>query len=318
MKIFLAGHNGMVGRAINKLLLKDKNNQIITESRSKLDLTNQKQVKEFISLRKPDVVIIAAAKVGGIHANNSLPAEFIYENTMIQNNLIHQSFINGVKKLLFLGSSCIYPKEANQPMNENSLLSGQLEETNEPYAIAKIAGIKTCESYNRQYGADFRSIMPTNLYGPFDNFHPKNSHVVPALIRRFHEAKINDLEEVFIWGDGSPLREFLHVDDMAKASLYILGLKKAEYFKNVHPTLSHINVGSGEEISIKDLAYIVSKIVKYNGVIKFDTTKPNGTKRKLLDTKKINSMGWSPTIRLEEGLVGTYKWYLGNNSSLIK
>jgi nucleoside-diphosphate-sugar epimerase len=315
MKLFLAGHNGMVGRSIHKILKDEFEYEIITESRSNLDLTNQKEVKDFLTIKKPDAVIIAAAKVGGIHANNTYPANFIYENIMIQNNLIHESYVSGIKKILFLGSSCIYPKDAQQPMKESYLLTGKLEETNEPYAIAKIAGIKTCESYNRQYGVDYRSIMPTNLYGPYDNFHPMNSHVVPALIRRFHEAKINNDKEILIWGDGSPLREFLHVDDMARASIFILGLSKTDYKNKVDDMLSHINIGSGEEISIKNLAYLVAKTVGYDGQIKFDTTKPNGTKRKLLDTYKINSMGWKPLIKLEQGLLDTYKWYLANISS---
>ena len=315
MKLFLAGHNGMVGRSIHKILKDEFEYEIITESRSNLDLTNQKEVKDFLTIKKPDAVIIAAAKVGGIHANNTYPANFIYENIMIQNNLIHESYVSGIKKILFLGSSCIYPKDAQQPMKESYLLTGKLEETNEPYAIAKIAGIKTCESYNRQYGVDYRSIMPTNLYGPYDNFHPMNSHVVPALIRRFHEAKINNDKEILIWGDGSPLREFLHVDDMARASIFILGLSKTDYKNKVDDMLSHINIGSGEEISIKNLAYLVARTVGYDGQIKFDTTKPNGTKRKLLDTYKINSMGWKPLIKLEQGLLDTYKWYLANISS---
>lgn len=315
MKLFLAGHNGMVGRSIHRILKDEFEYEIITESRSNLDLTNQKEVKDFLTMKKPDAVIIAAAKVGGIHANNTYPANFIYENIMIQNNLIHESYVSGIKKILFLGSSCIYPKDAQQPMKESYLLTGKLEETNEPYAIAKIAGIKTCESYNRQYGVDYRSIMPTNLYGPYDNFHPMNSHVVPALIRRFHEAKINNDKEILIWGDGSPLREFLHVDDMARASIFILGLSKTDYKNKVDDMLSHINIGSGEEISIKNLAYLVAKTVGYDGHIKFDTTKPNGTKRKLLDTYKINSMGWKPLIKLEQGLIDTYKWYLANISS---
>ena len=315
MKLFLAGHNGMVGRSIHKILKDEFEYEIITESRSNLDLTNQKEVKDFLTIKKPDAVIIAAAKVGGIHANNTYPANFIYENIMIQNNLIHESYVSGIKKILFLGSSCIYPKDAQQPMKESYLLTGKLEETNEPYAIAKIAGIKTCESYNRQYGVDYRSIMPTNLYGPYDNFHPMNSHVVPALIRRFHEAKINKDKEILIWGDGSPLREFLHVDDMARESIFILRLSKTDYKNKVDDMLSHINIGSGEEISIKNLAYLVARTVGYDGQIKFDTTKPNGTKRKLLDTYKINSMGWKPLIKLEQGLLDTYKWYLANISS---
>lgn len=312
MKLFLAGHNGMVGRSIHKILKEEYEYEIITESKSNLDLTNQKEVKDFLTIKKPDALIIAAAKVGGIHANNIYPANFIYENIMIQNNLIHESYLSGIKKILFLGSSCIYPKDAQQPMKESYLLTGRLEETNEPYAIAKIAGIKTCESYNRQYGVDYRSIMPTNLYGPYDNFHPMNSHVVPALIRRFHEAKINNDKEILIWGDGSPLREFLHVDDMARASIFVLGLSKIDYKNKVDDMLSHINIGSGEEISIKNLANLVAKTVGYDGQIRFDTTKPNGTKRKLLDTCKINSMGWKPLIKLEQGLLDTYKWYLAN------
>lgn len=312
----------MVGRAINRILQKKfffgKSAIVVTASRQELDLTNQKDVSNFFINQKPDIVIIAAARVGGIYANNTFPAEFIYENLMIQNNLIHASYLNNVQKLLFLGSSCIYPKLANQPMLEDDLLSGKLEPTNEPYAIAKIAGIKMCESYNRQYSLDYRSVMPTNLYGPWDNFHPENSHVVPGLIRRFHEAKIQNKKNVVIWGTGKPMREFLHVDDMASASLYVLGLKDNIYKSNTKPMLSHINVGSSEEISIADLAKMISKIIEYQGDIKFDTSKKDGPPRKLMNSQRIEDMGWKPSIKLEEGIAETYKWYLQNINNYNK
>lgn len=312
MKIFIAGHNGMVGSAILNLLKKDESVEIVTRNRDELDLSDQSRVLDFLSTESPDSIIIAAAKVGGINANNKFPAEFLYQNLMIQNNLIHGSYLSGIKKLLFLGSSCIYPKNANQPIKEDYLLTGKLESTNEPYAIAKIAGIKMCESYNRQYGLDYRSIMPTNLYGERDNFHPSNSHVVPGLIRRFHEAKISNLSNVTIWGDGSPLREFLHVDDMAKASIYVMNLEKSNYEINTEPMLSHINIGSGQELSIKELAYLLKDIINYEGELLFDTSKPNGTMRKFLDSSKINRMGWKAEIDIRHGLKRTYDWYKQN------
>lgn len=315
-KIFVAGHKGMVGSALVSLLERKKV-KIITKEKKKLDLLNQTKVQTFFEKNKIDQVYLAAARVGGINANNSYPAEFIYENLMIQNNVIHSAFLSGVKKLLFLGSSCIYPKNSKQPMKEEELLSGKLEPTNEPYAIAKIAGIKLCESYNRQYGnshgIDYRCIMPTNLYGPGDNYHPENSHVVPGLIRRFHEAKVNNLKSVTIWGTGSPLREFLHVDDMARASIQIMKLDKKKYNKIVKP-MSHINVGSGFEISIKDLAKKIKKVVDFKGKIKFDKSKPNGTLRKLTNVRRLAKIGFKNKIYLEDGLKQAYVDFKDRNS----
>ena len=314
-KIFIAGHNGMVGNAIYNLLLEDYSDQyeVITKSRDELDLTDQNKVKLFFSKSSIDVVIIAAAKVGGIFANNTYPAEFIYENMMIQSNLIHQSYISGIKKLLFLGSSCIYPKDSIQPIKENFLLSGKLEPTNEPYAIAKIAGIKMCESYNRQYGCDFRSIMPTNLYGPGDNYHSENSHVIPALIYRFHEAKKSNLNNVTIWGTGTPKREFLYVDDMARACIHLMNIDKKKYDEHTSLMCSHINVGSGKDISIKELALIIKDVVGFKGNINFDPAKPDGVSRKFLDSKKINSLGFIPDVSLKDGLIKTYQYYIKSN-----
>lgn len=316
MKIYVAGHRGMVGggivRQLEARIAAGENLEILTRTHAQLDLTEQSAVRDFMQSEKPDLVIVAAAKVGGIHANNTYPAEFIYENLMIQNNLIHSAFTVGVEKLLFLGSSCIYPRLAEQPMREDALLTGTLEATNEPYAIAKIAGIKMCESYNRQYGVDYRSVMPTNLYGPGDNFHPENSHVVPALIRRFHEAKNNAAEEVAIWGSGKPFREFLHVDDMAAASLFVLDLDVQTYSANTQPMLSHINVGSSEEVSIGDLAILIGEVVGYQGNITFDSSKPDGAPRKLMDSSRLEKMGWKAGIGLREGLVDAYNWFLGN------
>ena len=316
MKIYVAGHRGMVGSAIVRQLqmriTSGENLEIVTRTHDQLDLTEQSAVRDFMESEKPDVVIVAAAKVGGIHANNTYPAEFIYQNLMIQNNVIHSAYVTGVNRLLFLGSSCIYPRLADQPMREEALLTDTLEPTNEPYAIAKIAGIKLCESYNRQYGVDYRSVMPTNLYGPGDNFHPENSHVVPALIRRFHEAKKNTDSEVLIWGSGSPFREFLHVDDMAAACLFVLELDEETYLANTQPMLSHINVGSGQEVSIGDLALLVSDVVGYSGQISFDISKPDGAPRKLMDSSRLAAMGWSSDIELRAGLVDAYDWFLRN------
>ena len=320
MKIFVAGHRGMVGGAILRNLRARQEAgeplELVLRSHSELDLTNQDEVAYFMYEEAPDAVILAAAKVGGIHANNTYPADFIYENLMIEANVIHQAFSAGVKKLLFLGSSCIYPKFAEQPMREDALLTGPLEPTNEPYAIAKIAGIKLCESYNRQHGVDYRSVMPTNLYGPGDNFHPENSHVLPALIRRFHEAKLSGVEEVEIWGTGTPRREFLHVDDMAEASLFVMDLPRHVYDANTATMLSHVNVGSGSDISILELAELVAKVTGYKGRIVTDPSKPDGTPRKLMDVSRLAEMGWSARIHLEEGVRDTYEWYLQNAASV--
>lgn len=316
MKIYVAGHRGMVGSAIVRQLSQQPNAIIMTRTHKELDLTNQQAVADFMQNEKPDVVILAAAKVGGIHANNTYPAEFIYENLMMECNVIHQAFLAGVQRLLFLGSSCIYPKLAIQPMTEQALLTGALEPTNEPYAISKIAGIKLCESYNRQYGVDYRSVMPTNLYGSHDNFHPDNSHVVPALIRRFHEAKLANSPEVVIWGTGEPMREFLHVDDMASASLFVLDLPVDTYKANTQPMLSHINVGTGSDVTIRQLAETIAKVTAYQGKIVFDTTKPNGAPRKLMDVSRLANMGWTASISLHEGLKNAYEWYLANQTDL--
>ena len=311
-KFYIAGHRGMVGGAITRQLRAAGQTDIVTRTHAELDLTDQLAVREFMRAERPDVVILAAAKVGGIHANNTYPAEFIYENLMIECNVIHQAFEAGVKKLLQLGSSCIYPKAVPQPMREDALLTGTLEPTNEPYAVAKIAGIKLCESYNRQHDVDYRSVMPTNLYGPGDNFHPDNSHVMPALIRRFHDAARDGLAEVVIWGSGSPRREFLHVDDMAAASLFVLNLPKQTYDENTYPMLSHINVGTGVDISILELAQLVAKVTGFTGRISTDPTKPDGAMRKLMDVGRLSQMGWSASIELEQGLTNTYEWYLAN------
>ncbi|MBA97591.1 GDP-L-fucose synthase [Sulfitobacter sp.] len=313
-KIYIAGHRGMVGSAILRQL-QARNNAggaltLITRTHAELDLTDQAAVRDFMAAEAPDVVILAAARVGGIMANNTYPADFIYDNLMIECNVIHQAFAAGVKRLLQLGSSCIYPRNAPQPMAEDALLTGVLEPTNEPYAIAKIAGIKLCESYNRQYGVDYRSVMPTNLYGPGDNFHPQNSHVLPALIRRFHEAAQDDLDEVVIWGTGTPKREFLHVDDMAEASLFVLDLPKDIYAANTQPMLSHINVGTGRDVSIGALAQMVADVTGFKGNLVFDTSKPDGTMRKLMDVSRLTDMGWRARIDLKEGLQETYNWFL--------
>lgn len=312
----MAGHRGMVGSAILRRLDARRTAgapiEVLTRSHVELDLTEQAAVRAFMQAERPDVVILAAAKVGGILANNTYPAEFIYQNLMIQANVIHEAHRAGVARLLQLGSSCIYPKVAPQPMTEDALLTGPLEPTNEPYAVAKIAGIKLCESYNRQYGTDFRSVMPTNLYGPGDNFHPSGSHVLPALIRRFHEARETGQNTVTIWGTGTPLRDFLHVDDMAEASLFVLDLDKATYDANTRPMLSHINVGSGEEISIGDLARVVAGVTGFGGEITFDISKPDGTLRKLMDVSRLARMGWRARIGLAEGIAETYRWFLAN------
>jgi len=310
MKYYVAGHRGMVGGAILRRLEARGETQIVTRTSAELDLTDQAQVADFMAAERPDVVILAAAKVGGIHANNTYPAQFIYENLMIECNVIHQAHAAGVQRLLQLGSSCIYPREAAQPMREDALLTGVLEPTNEPYAVAKIAGIKLCESYNRQYGRDYRSVMPTNLYGPGDNFHPENSHVLPALIRRFHEAAQTGAEEVVLWGTGKPMREFLHVDDMAEASLFVLDLDRATYDANTEPMLSHINVGTGTDVTIRELAEMVAGITGFTGRIVQDTTKPDGTLRKLMDVSRLARMGWQARIGLREGIESTYAWFL--------
>lgn len=311
-KVFVAGHNGMVGSAIVRQLAKRGDAEIITRSRSELNLTSQADVQAFFAEQNIDEVYLAAAKVGGIIANNTYPADFIYENLMIQANIIHAAHMNNVQRLLFLGSSCIYPKLAPQPMTEQALLTGTLEPTNEPYAVAKIAGIKLCESYNRQYGRDYRSVMPTNLYGPNDNFHPDNSHVIPALLRRFHEAKLANAAEVMAWGTGSPMREFLHVDDMAAASIFVMELDKATYEANTEPMLSHINVGTGVDCTIKELTETVAKVVGYTGKITWDTTKPDGAPRKLMNVERLKALGWQYSIALEPGLQNAYQWFLDN------
>lgn len=309
-KIYVAGHRGMVGSAIVRRLQAQGGVEVITRTHAELDLIDQQAVAAFMAEQKPDVVILAAARVGGILANNNYPADFIYDNLMIECNVIHQAFRAGVKSLLFLGSSCIYPKFAEQPMREDALLTGILEPTNEPYAIAKIAGIKLCESYNRQHGVDYRSVMPTNLYGPYDNFHPENSHVVPAMIRRFHEAKLNGAAEVAVWGTGTPMREFLHVDDMAEASLFVMDLDAATYNTHTKPMLSHINVGTGTDVTIRELAETVARVVGYEGRIVFDTSKPDGTPRKLMDVSTLANMGWRAKVGLEAGLQDAYRWFL--------
>jgi nucleoside-diphosphate-sugar epimerase len=315
MRVYVAGHRGMVGGSISRKLI-ERGAEVVTRTHAELDLTNQGAVGDFFAAEKVDAVVLAAAKVGGIHANNTYPADFIYENLMIECNVIHQAFEAGVHKLLSLGSSCIYPRAVAQPMREDALLTGVLEPTNEPYAVAKIAGIKLCESYNRQYGTDYRSVMPTNLYGPGDNFHPENSHVMPALIRRFHEAARDGLEQVAIWGTGTPRREFLHVDDMAEASLFVLNLPLDTYQANTEPMLSHINVGYGEDVTIRDLAQLVAEITGYTGEVVFDTTKPDGTMRKLMDSGRLTAMGWKPSVALADGVRETYEWFLANAAPL--
>lgn len=317
-RIFIAGHKGMVGSAIIRQLSQFPNVEFITRERNELDLLDTQAVNQFFGDNGIDQVYLAAAKVGGIVANNTYPAEFIYQNITIQNNIIHAAHSHDVQDLLFLGSSCIYPKFAEQPMVESALLTGVLEETNEPYAIAKIAGIKMCESYNRQYGRNYRSVMPTNLYGENDNFHPENSHVIPALIRRFHEAKLAEQAQVIAWGTGKPMREFLHVDDMAAASIYVMNLDEKTYQENTQPMLTHINVGTGIDCTIRELVETVAKVVGYQGDIVFDTSKPDGTPRKLMDVSRLERLGWVASISLEDGLKETYRWFLANQDTFRK
>ncbi len=309
-RVFIAGHNGMVGSAIVRLLQADKNIELVLRTRSELDLLSQADVQAFFETQNIDAVYLAAAKVGGIVANNTYPVDFIYQNLMIQCNIIHAAHLANVNDVLFLGSSCIYPKLAEQPMTETALLTGTLEPTNEPYAIAKIAGIKLCESYNRQYGRNYRSVMPTNLYGENDNFHPQNSHVIPALMRRFHEAKLNNIPEVLVWGSGKPMREFLHVDDMAAASIYVMNASKEVYQSCTQEMLSHINVGTGVDCTIAEMALTMAKVTGYKGEVKFDATKPDGAPRKLMNVDTLKNLGWTYSIDLEQGLAATYEWFL--------
>lgn len=316
--IFVAGHRGMVGSAIVRRLKALGYQRVLTASREELNLLDQAAVQRFFLANRIDQVYLAAARVGGIHANNTYPADFIYENLMIEANVIQSAHINGVQKLLFLGSSCIYPKYAEQPMAEQALLTGPLESTNEPYAVAKIAGIKLCESYNRQYARDYRSVMPTNLYGPNDNFHPDNSHVIPAMMRRFHDAKLANANEVVIWGTGEPMREFLHVDDMAAASVYVMELDVSVYDENTHPMLSHINVGTGVDCTIHELAETMKRVVGFEGKLMFDCSKPDGAPRKLMNVSRLESLGWTADILLEAGLYQTYQWFLQSIESLRK
>jgi GDP-L-fucose synthase len=314
-KVFVAGHNGMVGSAIVRQLSQQADIEIITRSRKELDLCNQQAVADFFASNQIDEVYMAAAKVGGIIANNTYPADFIYENLIVQCNVIHSAHLAGIQKLLFLGSSCIYPKLAPQPMVEAALITGSLEPTNEPYAVAKIAGIKLCESYNRQYGRDYRSVMPTNLYGMNDNFHPQNSHVIPALIRRFHEAKLANAEQVVAWGTGNAMREFLYVDEMAAASIYVMDLDPAIYQQHTQPMLSHINVGTGVDCTIRELVETVAKVVGFKGRIEFDSSKPDGAPRKLMDVSRLKQLGWQAQVSLEQGLQQTYQWFLQNQDN---
>ena len=314
-RIFVAGHRGMVGSALVRQLQQRDGVEIVTRARDQLDLSRQAEVTAFLRDQRIDQVYLAAAKVGGIHANNTYPADFIHENLMIECNVIHAAHVAGVEKLLFLGSSCIYPKAAPQPMREDALLTGPLEPTNEPYAIAKIAGIKLCESYNRQHGRDYRSVMPTNLYGPHDNFHPENGHVIPALLRRFHEAKATGADEIVVWGSGTPRREFLHVDDMAAASIHVMDLPPETWRANVQPMLSHINVGTGVDCTIRELAEAVGRVTGFAGRITFDASKPDGTPRKLLDVSRLAALGWTASIGLEDGLRDAYDWFRDNQAA---
>jgi len=317
-RIFVAGHKGMVGSAIVRQLESNVDVEIITRNRDELDLLSQAEVTEFFQTEKIDQVYLAAAKVGGIHANNEYPAEFIYQNLMIETNIIHQAYVAGVKQLLFLGSSCIYPKMATQPMTEGALLQGSLEPTNEPYAIAKIAGIKLCESYNRQYDVDYRSVMPTNLYGENDNFHPENSHVIPALMRRMHEAKLAGDSEMVVWGTGRPMREFLHVDNMAEASIHVMNTDKDTYQSNTQAMLSHINVGTGVDCTIRELVETMANVIGFEGELVFDSSKPDGAPRKLMNVSRLKSLGWQATISLEQGLAMTYDWFISHQDSFRK
>ena len=309
-KIYIAGHRGLVGSAIVRHLEEKGCSNLLTRTHSELDLTNQMEVQNFFKQEKPDYVILAAAKVGGIHANNTYPADFIYQNIMIEANIINSAYENKVKRLLFLGSTCIYPRAVEQPMREDALLTGVLEPTNEPYALAKISGIKLCESYNRQHSTDFRSVMPTSLYGINDNFHPKNSHVIPALMQRFHKAKINNSAEVTVWGTGKAMREFLYVDDMAKASIFVLELDKKTYHANTQTMLSHINIGTGIDVTTRELAETMKQVIGFKGELIFDTEKPDGAPRKLIDVSRLSNMGWKYSVELRHGLEQTYKWYL--------
>ncbi len=317
-RVFVAGHNGMVGSAIVRQLESQDDIELVLRDRKALDLLSQAAVADFFACEQIDEVYLAAAKVGGIHANNNYPAEFIYQNLTIAANIIHYAYTYGVRRLLFLGSSCIYPRLASQPIKEYSLLKGQLEPSNEPYAIAKIAGIKLCESYNRQYETDYRAIMPSNVYGQHDNFHNENAHVLPALMRRMHDAKTSGSSQVTVWGDGTPMREFIHVDDLAIASVHIMNADKAAYHRETMPMQSHINVGSGTEYSIRELAKTIAKVVAYRGRLKFDASKPNGTPRKLTDIARIKALGWRPAISLQSGLRLTYEWFLSNQHTIRK
>jgi GDP-L-fucose synthase len=316
-KIFVAGHRGMVGSAIVRALGAQGHTNLVLRARRELDLTDQRAVADFFAAEKPDQVYLAAARVGGIHANNTFPAEFIYSNLMVQANVIHAAYMNGVRKLLFLGSSCIYPRLAPQPMGEDALLTGALEPTNEPYAVAKIAGIKLCESYNRQYGTDFRSVMPTNLYGPGDNYHPENSHVIPAMLRRFHEAKLADAPSVAVWGTGTPQREFLYVDDMAAACVHVMNLSPTVWAANTKPMQCLLNVGYGSDVSIAELARSVADAVGYHGEIKFDTSRPDGSPRKLIDSTRLHQLGWSPKVPLQQGLRTAYADFAAHFNEMV-
>lgn len=315
-KIYIAGHRGMVGSALVRQLCDHNGVELITRTHAQLDLVNQAEVNAFFQEHKVDEVYLAAARVGGIHANNAYPADFIYDNLIMQANVINGAYQSGVKKLLLLGSSCIYPRLADQPMQESALLTGELEPTNEPYAIAKIAGIKLCESYNRQYGVDYRSVMPTNLYGENDNFHPDNSHVIPAMMRRFHNAKVANEKQVVVWGSGRPMREFLYVDDMAQASIHVMNLSNEIYKRATSERLSHINIGTGLDCSISQLAKTMKTVTGYNGELIFDSTKPDGSPRKLLDVNRLASLGWKAQVSLEQGLAKTYTWFLDNEGTL--
>lgn len=314
-KIYIAGHTGLVGSAIIRQLESKGFTNLLIRSHQELDLTNQAQVEQFFQKEKPNLVILAAAKVGGIHANNTFPADFIFQNLMIEANVINSAYLNKVKRLLFLGSTCIYPRDVKQPMKEDAILTGILEPTNEPYALAKIAGIKLCESYNRQYGTDFRSVMPTNLYGINDNFHPENSHVIPALMQRLHQAKINNDEEVVIWGTGEAMRDFLYVDDMAQASVFVLELDEQTYQTNTQPMLSHINVGTGSDVTIREMAETMKNVVGFKGKLNYDRTRPDGTPRKLIDVSRLSNLGWKSSTSLREGFKNTYEWYLTEKHS---